>query len=120
MEPGKLETIKQQIGTLSPLEKSELAGFLDEQREKDKLDSAPGVIASDRVEAAEQKRQQHMAWMKAHREEYAGQYVALDGDRLVGQGRTLAEAHQQSRQNGVGDPFLVRLTSENEVLFGGW
>jgi hypothetical protein len=58
--------------------------------------------------------------MKAHREEYAGQYVALDGDRLVGQGRTLAEAHTQARQNGVNDPFLVRLTSENEVLFGGW
>ncbi|MGH9799918.1 MAG: DUF5678 domain-containing protein, partial [Blastocatellia bacterium] len=71
-------------------------------------------------ESAEVRRQQHLEWLKAHREEYAGLYVALSGDRLVGQGRTLKEANQQARQNGVADPFLVRVTSENEVLFGGW
>lgn len=120
MESGRLETIKQQIVTLSPREKSELARFLDQQQEKDKVNSAAATIALDEMEAADRKRQQHMAWMKAHREEYAGQYVALDGDRLVGQGRTLAEAHQQAQQNGVREPFLVRLTSESEVLVGGW
>lgn len=67
----------------------------------------------------ESKRQQQLEWLKAHREEYAGQYVALDGDRLVGHGKTILEARAQARQNGVENPFLMRLTSENEILPGG-
>lgn len=115
-----IETIKQQIITLSSQQRSELTRFLVEQEEKDKLVAASATAPRDEMDAFEHKRQQHMEWMKAHREEYAGQYVALEGNHLVGQGRTLAEAHQQARQNGVHDPFLVRLTSENDVLCGGW
>ena len=131
MELGKLETIKQQIVRLSPPEKSELARFFQEQQHQDQLwsvtvkpevpDAPDAPDAPNAIDAAaDHKRQQQMAWMIAHREAYAGQYVALDGDRLVGQGRTLAEAHRQARQQGVSVPFLVRLTSEHEVLFGGW
>ncbi|MGH9427233.1 MAG: DUF5678 domain-containing protein [Terriglobia bacterium] len=65
-------------------------------------------------------RQRRMEWLKAHREEYAGQYVALAGDVLVGHGATIREAHEQAKQKGVENPFLVRLTSESEVLFAGW
>jgi hypothetical protein len=68
----------------------------------------------------ESKRRQQLEWLKAHREEYAGLYVALDGDRLVGKGKTILEARAQARQNGVENPFLMRMTSENEILPGGW
>ena len=68
----------------------------------------------------EEIRGRRLDWLKAHREEYAGQYVALDGDVLVGHGATIAEAHEQAKRKGVQFPFLVRLISENEVLFGGW
>ena len=65
-------------------------------------------------------RRRRMEWLKSHREEYAGQYVALAGDVLVGHGATIREAHEQAKQNAVENPFLVRLTSESEVLFAGW
>ncbi|MGH9929452.1 MAG: DUF5678 domain-containing protein [Pyrinomonadaceae bacterium] len=68
----------------------------------------------------EQIRQRRMEWLKSHREEYGGQYVALDGDVLVGHGATIGEAHQQAKGKGVENPFLVRLTSENEILSAGW
>ena len=61
-----------------------------------------------------------LEWLKAHREEYAGQYVALDRDVLVGHGATIGDAHNPARQKGVHYPFLVRVTSENESLFAGW
>jgi hypothetical protein len=65
-------------------------------------------------------RQERLHWLKSHREEYAGQYAALDVVVLVGHGRTIREAHEQARQNGVENPFLVRPTSESDALFAGW
>jgi uncharacterized protein DUF5678 len=66
------------------------------------------------------RRAQHLAWLKSHREEYAGKYVALDGDRLVGSGSSIREAHEQALREGVDHPFLVHVSSENEAPFGGW
>ncbi|HLF85308.1 MAG TPA: DUF5678 domain-containing protein [Blastocatellia bacterium] len=66
------------------------------------------------------KRAQHLARLKAHREEYAGKYVALDGDRLVGCGSSIREAHEQARQSGFEQAFLVHVSSVNDAPFGGW
>lgn len=65
-------------------------------------------------------RNKRMEWLKANREEYAGQYVALDGDKLVGTGKNIREAHEQAKRNCVNKPFLVRVSGENEILSGGW
>jgi hypothetical protein len=111
-----LEAIKQQTGALTPQEKSQLGRYLLEQARMDQAAEAPTAVPP----AEEEKRQKQLEWLKAHRQEYAGQYVALDGDRLIGHGQTIQEARLQARQNGVTQPFLVRLTAEDEVLFGGW
>ena len=34
--------------------------------------------------------------------------------------RKMRDFCAQAKENGVENPFLVRLTSENEVLFAGW
>jgi hypothetical protein len=78
------------------------------------------ATASTNRSATANKRAQHLAWLKAHREEYAGQYVALDGDRLAGSGKTMREANEQAQQQGVTHPFLVHIPSEQDVPFGGW
>ena len=66
------------------------------------------------------KRAQHLAWLKAHREEYADKYVALDGDRLVGYGSSIREANEQAGREGVNHAFLVHVSSVNNAPFGGW
>jgi hypothetical protein len=67
----------------------------------------------------EQIRAERMNWLKKNREKYAGQYVALDGNRLVGTGKTIREANEQAKENDVQNPFLIRVSGENEILFGG-
>lgn len=67
----------------------------------------------------EQIRAKRMNWLKENREKYAGKYVALDGDNLVGRGNTIREAHEEAKKNGVKNPFLVRVTGEDEILSGG-
>ena len=113
-----LEQIIDEARALSPAEKRELRRALDCELEQE--------LEPERTQSAqrdggdEQIRQRRMEWLKLHREEFAGQYVALDGEVLVGHGATIREAHQQAKERGVENPFLVRLTSENEVLFAGW
>lgn len=114
-----LETIKQQAAGLTPQERFQLGRYLLEQAKRDqntRQSSATQTVA----DANEDRHKRQLEWLKTHREEYAGQYVALDSDKLVGQGSTILEACAQARQNGVEIPFLMRMTSENEVLFGGW
>lgn len=64
-------------------------------------------------------RRSQIEWLKAHRDEYAGQYVALDGDVLVGHGATIREAREQAKQNGMNNPFLTRVFAEETILSAG-
>ncbi|MGH9967338.1 MAG: DUF5678 domain-containing protein [Pyrinomonadaceae bacterium] len=116
---ARLEQIIDEARSLSHADKRKLRQALDLELEQQ--------AAHDRVQPTQNNngdddaiREQRLEWLKAHREEYAGQYVALAGDVLVGHGRTIREAHDQAKEKGVENPFLVRLTSESEVLFAGW
>ena len=121
MSNEQLIALKEQLASLTPQEKLELARFLTEQAESTPFRKTPDTDASRRVDNnAALKRVQHLEWLKAHREEYAGKYVALDGDRLVGSGVTIREAHEQARQGGFENAFLVHVSSINEAPFGGW
>ncbi len=113
-----LEHIKQLTLNLTPEEKLALARYLVEPKSPQTPSPRPEPFHDDNGD--DQIRQRRMEWLKAHREEYAGQYVALAGDVLVGHAATIREAHEQAKENGVENPFLVRLTSESEVLFAGW
>jgi hypothetical protein len=70
-------------------------------------------------EIEEQIRVERINWLKENREKYAGKYVALDGNKLVGIGQTIREANEQAQANGVKSPFLIRVSGENEILSGG-
>ena len=116
MSAEQLNRIKQQIAALPMPEKEQLAAFLSEQLQQ------PGEQPSETNPASidDETRQRRSEWIQAHREEYAGNYVALAGDQLVGVGRTIREANEQAKEKGYKNPFLVRITSEQEVLSAGW
>ena len=118
MSVEHLKTLKEQIARLTPAEKLELAKFLEDEAASGMPGGAPEA-AGDEATAA-QKRAQHMAWLKAHREEFAGLYVALNGDRLVGKGATIREAHDQAKRLGIAHPFLTHISSGGDAPFGGW
>ena len=81
---------------------------------------AEAPMRSNTPEVHSQYRDQYMAWLKTHREEYGGQYVALHGDRLVGSGKHIREAATAARQNGCLTPFLVYVPRPNGEYWGGW
>ena len=128
MSDKEFTALKEQLAGLTRQEKLELAEFLQDE-------AARGMLggSSDRCDdtnVATRERAEHMAWLKAHREEYAGQYVALDGNRLVGSGSTIREATDEARRQGIDHPFLTHISSANDAPandapandapFGGW
>ena len=115
---ARLEQIIDEARSLSYAEKRELRQALDAELERQEPHGPARLTQSNGDDDATRTRR--LEWLKAHREQYAGQYVALAGDELVGHGRTIREAHDQAKEKGVENPFLVRLTSESEVLFAGW
>lgn len=65
-------------------------------------------------------RRREYQWIDDHQDEYAGQYVALVGDRLVAHAATLRELHELVSATNVSRPFFARVEAKDELPFGGW
>ena len=57
--------------------------------------------------------------MAAHRAEYAGQWVALDGDRLIASGDTEAEVADAAEVDGAYLPPIGYIPHPDEPTFIG-
>ena len=51
-----------------------------------------------------------------HREEYSGQWVTLDGDRLIASGSTAKEVYSKAKAEGVEIPFVELVTAQDSLL----
>ena len=69
----------------------------------------------------EQIRKRRMEWLKSHREEYGGQYIALDGDQLLAVGPSYRIAREKALAAGKPNAFVTYLSKPDEILgMGGW
>ncbi|PYV94116.1 MAG: hypothetical protein DMG90_00530, partial [Acidobacteria bacterium] len=66
-------------------------------------------------------RRLRMEWLKSHREEHGGQYVALDGDQLLALGSNYRIAKEKALASGKPNAFVTYLSRLDEVAeMGGW
>ena len=62
-----------------------------------------------------------LRWLHENRERYSGQWVALDGDRLIASGSTAQEVYSKAKAEGVEIPFVELVTElESAPFTGGW
>lgn len=59
-------------------------------------------------------------WLREHEAEFAGDWVALDGPRLLGRGKSAREVLNAARSVGVKYPLVVHIPPQPETEFGGW
>lgn len=102
----------------TPEEKERLARFLSEQVKNSNGDEESSSRQLPRTDPL--KGQLSVAWLKAHANEYAGQHVALDGDRLVGSGRTIRDAEIAAQRNGYPQALLIHVPPKEGGTWGGW
>jgi hypothetical protein len=62
-----------------------------------------------------------LKWLDENREKYSGQWVALDGDRLIASGPTAKEVYSKAKAEGIEIPFVELVTERESGPFtGGW
>jgi Family of unknown function (DUF5678) len=62
-----------------------------------------------------------LRWLHDNRDKYLGQWVALDGDRLIASGPTAKEVYSKAKAEGVEIPFVELVTARESGPFtGGW
>jgi hypothetical protein len=59
-------------------------------------------------------------WLAQHEKEYIGEWVVLDGDRLVGHGADPRPIVAEARLAGVQSPFVHFVAANSDPFMGGW
>lgn len=112
MPSATLERILNEVKRLTPEERRELREAL-EREAVCAVVLPPAGVDNDRWE-----REQR--WLKEHRDEYAGQWVALEGDRLLASGPDGRAVYEAARAAGVRAPLVTRVEPRDELPFAGW
>ena len=65
-------------------------------------------------------REREMRWISEHQNEYAGQWVALDGNRLLSHSTDGRKVYEEAHAMGVKVPFVAYIEDPNKPWMGGW
>ena len=107
-----IEVIRQ----LPPPEREKVREWIDEENQK----NINGNFADEKLKRDEEKFRLAMGWINEHREEFDGQWVALDGDELLAHGADGKEVHGAAQAKGVKTPLMHRVSIKETHPFGGW
>ncbi|MEP7339318.1 MAG: DUF5678 domain-containing protein [Acidobacteriota bacterium] len=61
-----------------------------------------------------------LRWIREHREEFANQYVALDGDRLIAHSPNADDVITTVRATGLNGVFFTLIPPVDEPIFAGF
>ena len=104
-----VERIIEEARRLPPDEKRRLREALDREEQSRARPSDRSVDLS-----------RELRWIGEHRAEYAGQWVAVRGDKLLGSGPDGREVSEAARAAGDERPFVTRVEPNDELPFAGW
>lgn len=113
--PTVIEAIYEN-GMLKPLVETDLK---EQQRYELLVKEAAPAATSDSANHDPYRRREY-EWLRQHQVEYAGQYVALQGDQLISHADNLRELYRLARAAGCAAPFIIRVEAPDELPFGGW
>lgn len=111
----QLEAVYEQ-GVLRPLKPLVLP---EHQRVRLTLEERPAQLSWESPDPINERREE-LQWLAKEAGPYAGEWVALDGARLVAHGEKLAAVSAAAKAAGVPEPFFARVPREKDLPFGGW
>jgi hypothetical protein len=107
------EQIIKSIQELPAREQERVRRWLEDER------TSNGAVAASPAEAG--RAEKSLRWLDENRQKYSGQWVALDGDRLIATGKTAKEVYAKAKAEAVKIPFVELVAEPEPVPFsGGW
>jgi hypothetical protein len=109
MASPEVDRIIEELRRLAPDEKRQVREALESE-------DWPRVQSTDRsIDLSRELR-----WIEKHRSAYAGQWVAVRGDRLLSSGPDGRKVYEAARAAGDERPFVTRVEPARELPFAGW
>src|SRR6267378_3907598 len=99
-----LEQILDEARSLSPAEKLKLRQALDRELKQT---------------ASPQSRAIEGNWVERHRDEYLGQWVAIEGDTVIAHGPNAREVYLAACEAGIAAPYIIHITPQGDPYIGG-
>lgn len=109
MASADVDRIIEEARRLPPDDKRRLREALDRE------DQAKAQPSDREVDLSRELR-----WIEEHRSEFAGQWVAVRGDRLLSNGTDGRQVYEAARAAGDERPFVTRVEPADELPFAGW
>lgn len=114
-----IQTAEQLLETVRALPVSERKKFYDlAEVEKQKILSENGTKKAEST-GERTKFQLAMKWLDENRQDFLGQWVCLDGNRLVAHGADALKIYKEAREKGIEVPFVEHIVEEKEAYGGG-
>lgn len=119
-KPAALQHIIAELDALTPQYLYQLRQMLDE-----KLNALVPVAAAPNTPRivgtyTPKDRSQENEWVRQHREEYAGQWVALHGGCLLAHGFRLKEVVEAAKECGINDALFIQVEASNTLPWAGF
>jgi hypothetical protein len=111
-----VENILRQIAQLPLVEQHRLTRLLEESRAEQPPQPAKAPRDKRLPDRPAIDDARERAWIKEHRNEYAGQWVALDGDRLIAASPNRLEISAAVKADGAKLPLIYRIPAPDEPL----
>ena len=104
------EAILDKVRHLSPAKQEEVLRYADGLQRQTTI--GPGPSRDRAVERI---------WIDRNRAAFAGQWVAVEGDRLVASGMDAQEVFAAAKAEGIQSPFVVHILADDSLPFvPGW
>ena len=122
-------TLEQAIEVVKSLPTSDRERFSEWFKEQERLDTktngssaieSPAQPMPSTLAEREARFQRALRWLEENKAEYLGQWVALDGDRLLAAGTDGKQVYADAVAAGVATPLLQQINVEDDLPFGGW
>jgi predicted DNA-binding antitoxin AbrB/MazE fold protein len=104
-------------GVLRPLEP---VNFVERQQLLVTVSDDGAANAAEPAPRTDSTRSGEQTWLHEHGREFVDQWVVVEGDRLVSHGWDAKAVFEEARAAGVAKPFLVQVTSPDDLPWGGW
>jgi hypothetical protein len=116
MSEPTFENLLNQIAPLPVEDKMRLIAALNDQIRKSTSPANGGQFVKP---IPEPDPEPNRRWMAAHKNEYAGQWVALDGERLIAHGTDANAVFAAARADGAYLPLVTFIPPADALPFVG-